>query len=70
MTQDAARHPTLLEEVIRKREELAAAAAQELAELEPTAVAAGVITIPPPKPTRQPNSSITMEPARLVTAAV
>ena len=67
MTKDAARHPTLLEEVTRKREELAAAA-QELAELEATAVAAGAI--PPINPNLQPTSPIVQEPALVTQASV
>ena len=64
MTKDAVRHPTLLEEVTRKREELAAAT-QELAELEATAGA-----IPPINLNFQPTSPIVQEPALVTQASV
>ena len=67
MTKDAVRHPTLLEEVTRKREELAAAAL-ELAELEATAVAAGAI--PQINSNPQPTSPIVQEPALVTQASV
>ena len=67
MTKDAARHPTLLEEVARKREELAAAT-QELTELEATAVAAGAIH--QINPNLQPTSPIVQEPALVTQSSV